>query len=143
MRSFFVGGGKTLPLPLPLPLETDCWWYFVGPQNPNRKKKTQIRSTRFRFPESLPTSITYAEIYAHWTLVGADLFWSCRLMTCIWYNATMMLFSPVAGEISPVSSWKLRERRGNDNKSKPSGESRHTSLEKKTFPKALSARLHD
>lgn len=40
----------------------NCWWVFVGPQNPIPKTLNQI--TRFRFPGISPTSITYAEGYA-------------------------------------------------------------------------------
>lgn len=85
--------GERLPLPL-------HWKLVVGgissaPKIPIEK----LRSDRsLPLPRISPTSITYAESYAHWTLVGADLFWSCRLMMCIWHNVTMMLFSPVAGK---------------------------------------------
>lgn len=98
VRSFVGrGGGGTGEEVAVAVAVADCWWYFVGPQNPNRKKKLRSDHSRFRFPEISPTFRSRTRrVYAHWTLVGAGLFWSCRLMTCIWHNVTMMLFSPVA-----------------------------------------------
>lgn len=86
--------GKRLPLPL-------RWKPIVGgilsaPKIPIEKKLRSDHS--LPLPRISPTSITYAEGYAHWTLVGAGIFWPCRLMTCIWHNVTLMLFSPIAGK---------------------------------------------
>lgn len=94
-----------------------CWrlrlrLVFCRPPNPFQKLRSDHS---LPLPRISPTSITYAESHAHWTLFGADPFWSCRLNVHLahCYYDTIALSQE---NKSCLTVDNLRDRRGSDNK---------------------------
>lgn len=83
-------------------LETDCWWYFVSPQNPNRKK---IRSDQLASASHVCGKLcTLDSCWGGFILVLSSHDVYLVQVQCH-HNA---IFRLSHGEISPVSSWKLK-----------------------------------
>lgn len=96
-------------------LETDCWRCFVGPQNPN--PKTQIRSLA-----SASQNLSDLD-HVRGELCTLDSCWGGFILPLSSHDAHLAQCHHDAifacrRKISPVSSWILSERGGNDNKSR-------------------------